>query len=160
MRDRKTLNEVKHKIEALESFRKEERTVSIEETITELKNIENGYTSSKIRGSLLRSKVPGVEEGDMNLAYYSKLEKTRADQNTIFALMNKKGELVEGNDKVSEVIYDFYSNLYSRELEDETIQDEFLSGITTKLSEEERLKLEADFTEEELRSSMVDLKRN
>ena len=58
------------------------------------------------------------------------------------------------------MIYDFYSNLYSRELEDETIQDEFLSGITIKLSEEERLKLDADFTEEELRSSMVDLKRN
>ena len=56
---------------------------------------------------MLRSKLPGVEEGDLNMAYYTKLEKMRAEQNTIFSLMNKNGELVEGTEKICDVIYIF-----------------------------------------------------
>ena len=57
-----------------------------------------------MNGSLLRSKVPGIEEGDTNLAYYSKLEKKRDDESTIFSLMNKEGSLSEGTENISNVL--------------------------------------------------------
>ena len=37
----------------------------------------------------------------------------RADENTIFSLLNKDGDLVEGTDNISKVVYDFYKELYT-----------------------------------------------
>ena len=79
-KERKTIEEVRHKIEVLESISEDDMTPSIYHSIETLKQIENNYSSKKIRGSLLRSKLPGVEEGDLNIAYYTKLEKMRADE--------------------------------------------------------------------------------
>ena len=135
-------------------------TPNILHTIENLKDIENTYLSKKIRGSLLRSKLPGIEEGDLNMAYYTKLEKIRAEQNTIFSLMNKNGELMEGTEQICDVIYNFYENLYTKELESETVQDDFLKGVTVKLTQEEKEKLDADFTQDELKASMNDLNKN
>jgi len=104
--------------------------------------------------------VPGVEEGDFNLGYYSKLEKMRADENTIYSLLNKDGDLVEGTDNISKVVYDFYKELYTKELECWHTQNEFLSNVEKKLSEEEKEILDKDFTATELQSAMVDLKKN
>ena len=83
----------------------------------------------------------------------------RAEQNTVFSLMNKNGQLVEGTDQVSEVIYNFYNHLYTKEVECEKTQEDFLKGITITLSEEERNKLDEEFTAEELGLSMKDLKK-
>ena len=153
------IDEVKQKIEILDAINEEEITPNILPTIENLKDVEDKFVSKKIRGSLLRSKLPGVEEGDLNAAYYSKLEKMRAEQNTIFSLMNKNGELVEGTNKISEVIYDFYNDLYTKEIENEKSQDDFLKGVKVKLSQEERDKLDEDFTEDELKASMKDLNK-
>ena len=98
--DRKMIDEVKQKIEILEAINEEEMTPSSLQTIENLKDVEDKFVSKKIRGSLLRSKLPGVEEGDLNAAYYSKLEILKAEQNTIFSLINKNGELVEGTNKM------------------------------------------------------------
>ena len=159
-KERKTIEEVRHKIEVLETISEDDMTPSIYHSIETLKQIENNYSSKKIRGSLLRSKLPGVEEGDLNIAYYTKLEKMRAEQNTVFSLMNKNGQLVEGTDQVSEVIYNFYNHLYTKEVECEKTQEDLLKGITITLSEEERNKLDEEFTAEELGLSMKDLKKN
>ena len=62
------------------------RSESARKVISDLKNDENEFISKKIQGSILRSKLPGVEEGDLNLAYYTKLEKLKAKKNTIYSL--------------------------------------------------------------------------
>ena len=122
--------------------------------------MEKTFTSKIINGSLLRSKVPGIEEGDTNLAYYSKLEKMRADENTIFSLMNKEGSLSEGTENIFNVVFDYYKGLYTKELECGHLQDEFLNKINVKLNQEERDSLDKDFTCEELGKAMSDLKPN
>ena len=66
------MTDVRQKIEALESIGQELITDNIRQTLDELKEMEHLFTSKIINGSLLRSKVPGIEEGDTNLAYYSK----------------------------------------------------------------------------------------
>ena len=69
------MTEVRQKIEALQSIDQHLFTDNIRQNLDELKEMENLSTSKIINGYLLRSKVPGIEEGDTNLAYYSKLEK-------------------------------------------------------------------------------------
>ena len=70
---------MRHNLEILESIKIEDRSESVRKVISDLKNDENEFISKKIQGSILRSKLPGVEEGDLNLAYYTKLEKLKAE---------------------------------------------------------------------------------
>ena len=84
----------------------------------------------------------------------------RTEKNTIFSLMNSEGNIVEVTEKISDVIYNFYGNLYTKEFEYENTQNEFLKEVTVKLNEEERELLDNDFTIDELKDSMNDLKKN
>ena len=74
--------------------------------------------------------------------------------------MNKNGQLVEGTDQVSEVIYNFTIIYIQRKLNAKKTQEDLLKGIMITLSEEERNKLDEEFTAEELGLSMKDLKKN
>ena len=94
------IEEVRHKIEVLETIEVDDQTTSIRQSIEALKGFENNFLSKTIRGSISRSKLPGVEEGDLNMAYYTKLEKMRTEQNTIFSLMNSEGNIFEGTEKI------------------------------------------------------------
>ena len=158
--ERKKIEEVKLKIEVLETIEEDDITPAILKTLNQLKESENSFLSKKIKGSLLRSKVPGIEEGDLNLAYYAKLEKMRAEQNTLYSLLDKNGQLVEGTEKISHVIHDFYEKLYTSEIEDEDAQNEFLSQVTVKLTQNEKEKLDEDLSLDELKRSMMDFKKN
>ena len=81
-------------------------------SVSDLKNDENEFISKKIQGSILKFKLPGVEEGDLNLAYYTKLEKLKAEQNTIYSLMNNEGILVDGTDQILDVTVKKCSKMY------------------------------------------------
>ena len=50
--------------------------------------------------------------------------------------MNKNGELVTGPWQICDVICNFYETVYINDLESETVQDDFLKGLTVKLSQE------------------------
>ena len=50
--------------------------------------------------------------------------------------------------------------MYTKDLESETVQDDFLKGVTVKLPQEEKEKLDEDFTQDELKASMNDLNKN
>ena len=159
-KERSKIEEVRYNLEVLESININDRTESVEKVLNELKNFEKEYISKRIQGTLLRSKLPGVDEGDLNLAYYTKLEKLKAEQNTIYSLENNDGMLVEGTEQILDVTHAFYKDLYSKEPEDTDLQDEFLSNLSIKLSEEDKAKLDEDFSKEELQDALKDLKRN
>ena len=74
--------------------------------------------------------------------------------------MNSEGNIVEGTEKISDLIYNFYENLYTKEFECENTQNQFLKEVTVKLNEEEREILDKYFTIDELKDSMDDLKKN
>ena len=99
-KERSKIEEVRYNFEVLESININDRTESVEKVLNELKNFEKEYISKRIQGTLLRSKLPGVDEGDLNLAYYTKLEKLKAEQNTIYSLENNDGMLVEGTEQI------------------------------------------------------------
>ena len=154
------IENIRYELEVLDTLGPEEKSIEIINRIECLKEEECSYLTRKIQGSLLRSKLPGIEEGEFNLAYCSKLEKMKGEQNTIFSLMNKSGQLVEGTEKVIDVTYQFYKELYSKELEDTDAQEFFLQGVEKKLREEDRRKLDDDFTKEEFQEALHDLKKD
>ena len=57
------MTEVLQRIEALELIDQHLMTDNIRQRLDELKEMEHFSTSKIINGSLLRSKVPGIEEG-------------------------------------------------------------------------------------------------
>ena len=148
------IEEVRHKIEVSETIEVDDQTPSIRQSLEDIKGYENNFLSKTISASILRSRLPGVEEGDLNMAYYAKLGKMRSEQNTIFYLMNSEGNIVEGTEKISDVIYNFYENLYTKEFECKNTQNQFLKEVTVKLNEEERELLDKYFTIDELNDSM------
>ena len=158
--EKKHIENIRYELEVLDTLGPEDKSIEIINRIEYLKEEECSYLTKKIQGSLLRSKLPGIEEGEFNLAYCSKLEKMKGEQNTIFSLMNNSGQLVEGTEKVIDVTYQFYKELYSKELEDTDAQDFFLQGVEKKLSEEDRRKLDDDFTKEEFQEALHELKKD
>ena len=133
---------------------------NVTKKIKDLKELDRNHTEKKMKGSILRTKLPGIEEGEFNLAYLSKLEKMKAEQNLIYSLVNSEGQLVNSTEEVLKVTYDFYKNLYSKEPEDHDAQRDLLDGVDKQLSDEDRLKLDADFSKEEFERAIKDLKKN
>ena len=74
--------------------------------------------------------------------------------------MNNEGILVDGIDQILDVTHNFYKDLYSKEPEDNDLLDEFLNNLNVKLSDEDRAKLDEDFSKEEFQDALKDLKRN
>ena len=57
------------------------------------------------------------------------------------------------------VVYDFYSNLYTRDPECSDSQKYFLDKIDKKVSDEERMALDKDFTPDEVRKALGKLQK-
>ena len=127
--EKKHIENIRYELEVLDTLGPEDKSIEIINRIEYLKEEESSYLTKKIQGSLLRSKLPGIEEGEFNLAYCSKT-------------------------------YQFYKELYSKELEDTDAQDFFLQGVEKKLSEEDRRKLDDDFTKEEFQEALHELKKD
>ena len=159
-RERKDYELLKEKIEILEAVPKEDVSEYVKEALTGLKEQEKAFLTKKMNGSILRSKMPHIEPSEKDIAYYARLEKISGEKNLIYCLMDSNDILKQGTKNVMEIVYDFYSNLYKKEPECEVTQDLFLSKVSVRLSEDEKNKLDEDFTPEELSKSVSSLKNN
>lgn len=159
-REKEELNRIKRKLEILESIPRDEITERIKKDIADLKVEENEFTKIKMQGSILRAKLPHIEENEHNISYYAKLEKMSADQNKIYSLKDSQGELKEGTENVIEIVHKFYSELYTNERENIIYQNELLNGVTKFLTPEDREDLDKDMSFLEMKESMSDLKKD
>ena len=78
----------------------------------------------------------------------------------IFSLENDDGSIEEGNENVRNAVFNFFTNLYTDEPEVEAYQDEFLSKVDKFLTDEERTRLDAPITGEEIRIALNKLKKD
>ena len=63
-------------------------------------------------------------------------------------------------DDINKSIHNFWSKIYTKEQEDETLQEKLLKNIDTKLSNEDKNMLDEALSEQELFESLVSLKGN
>ena len=118
------------------------------------------YNEKKIKGHIIRSRVPHMEECESSISYYTKLEKRKGEENMIFSLENEVGQIQEGTDNIKRIYFKFLSTLYKNEPEIESYQDDFLEQVDTFLTTEERESLESAITKEEIRASLNNLQAN
>jgi hypothetical protein len=69
----------------------------------------------------------------------------------------KDGEVFTDNENIMRISTDFYKKLFTTERVNEKIQNKLLNNVKTKLSKEDRTKLDKPFTEEEVFSAIRNL---
>ena len=100
---------------------------------------------------MLRARIPHLETNEKEISLYARFEKITAEKNLIYSLIDDSGTLQQGSHNVMKVVHDFYSNLYTRDPECSDSQKYFLDKIDKKVSDEERMALDKDFTPDEVR---------
>jgi hypothetical protein len=81
---RREIEIVRNKLEILESIPKEKISNDIKNEVDRLKKIEWEYNEKQLKGHIIRSRVPHMEEGEGNISFYTKLEKRKGEENLIF----------------------------------------------------------------------------
>ena len=155
------LNILEKDLKLLESLPSQLLNTNILDRIDSLQDRINEHQSKKIRGALLRTKIPSFEECEPKIAFLSSLEKRRGEANTIYNLFDENTQtLRSGTQQVKKVVFDFYSKLYSKEAVDNSLQDEFISKINKQLREDDNVLLEKRLDEEELLNALNKLQNN
>lgn len=115
----------------------------------------------KTRGSIIRSRVKWLEEGEKGTSYFLKLEKARQSHN-IIKKVNTDGKISVSNEDIIEDIANFYKALYSSDNIPEQDVDEYFSSIpnTKTLNDNEKDFCEKDISLCELTESVRNIKNN
>ena len=115
----------------------------------------------EIQGHQIRTRgQPVYETKEPNIEFYAKLEKRSAKNNTITQLQDKKGQIQTDNENLVQIATDYYTKLYKPSPVDEMKQQRLLKNIDLKISTQDKLKLEADITEQELQQAVYQLNDN
>jgi len=115
---------------------------------------------SKARGAYIRSRKRWLEEGELNSAYFFKLEKRNFTLSTIEKLC-VDGKVVKDPKDIANFSANFYKNLYSSKCTEET-STLFLDSVNNvkAISESDRLCCDRAVTHEEVISAIKSLKNN
>ena len=125
-----------------------------------LKEEIDKHQQIKITGSLLRSKFPTFEEIEPNISFLRSLEKKRGEENTIYSIFDEiTASFKTETSDIKESIYNFYRDLYKKDPEDTSEQDQFLNTVNIKINENEKLTIDAPLGEGELWKRMERNKR-
>ena len=83
-----------------------------------------------------------LKGGDSNIGYFHKQSKARLSYNTIKELYDSNGDKVEGKEAIKKHIVQHFRNLYTDKDETDPIsQDELLSVIPSKITDDENEEL-------------------
>ena len=157
--NKKQFHENKKELENLESIHQQKLNPMILERMESLREKIDTFEKIRIKGSLLRSKTPHFEENDPSISFLSNLEKRKGEENTIYYLFDQETNTIKNTtSEIKEVVYDFYSNLYKKEPENEALKENFLSCIDKFLDPASKIDFETHLNETMLYSALKSLK--
>ena len=167
----RTYTKEKARIKRAEVKELECRVKDLEGNLTDDLNISQYQEAKKdldehhneiTKGLVIRSRAQYYEEGEKSNRYFLNLIKRNRNK-TCIRKLNIENEMITDTSQIMENIKQFYSKLYSKVDRPEPVQLEynmFLNADLPRLSDAERLKLEADVTEEELFRTLQTFKTN
>ena len=148
-------------LESLETLPSQLISTCILERIDLLQSYISSAHIKKIRGSLLRNKIPTFEDCEPKISFLNSLEKRRGEQNMIYNLFDENSQTLKcGTEEVKQVAFDFYSSLYKNEPVDETMQNMFTDKINKKLRNVDKDYLDQNLSEQELYNALLKLQNN
>lgn len=115
---------------------------------------------SKARGAYIRSRKKWLEEGELNSAYFFKLEKRNYSLSTIEQL-RINGNIVKDPKEIAEFSASFYTNLYKSRCSEDT-SSSFMDSINylKLISDSDSEFCDGNITSEEIQSAIKSLKNN
>ena len=148
------------KIEMIESMHKDALDTNLITELENLKKIEIKFLNYKRAGAFLRAKIPNFEENELQIAFISRIEKLRGEDNAITELIDNEGNLKSGTENVLNVVHSFYSDLYKWEQEDIFLQNSFFRNINVRLTQTEGHDLGLPLDKDFLFEALCDLPNN
>ena len=73
--------------------------------------------------------LPTYEQLEPDIAFYAKLEKRSAQRTVIGELRDQNGEVHSDNQNLMHIVTDFYTDLYTPSLVDESVQEKLLGNV-------------------------------
>ena len=153
------INNIRNKLEILEAIDKSKITQSIQIEIDRLRQLDSDYNDKKLQGYKIRAKLPHFEEGEVDISFFSKLEKRKGEENLIFSLEDEFGGTQEGTENLKKTIWGFYSNLYKKEEENVENQNDLLEKVDKFLTAEEKFDLDKELSLLELETALKDMQK-
>ena len=120
----------------------------------------NNIIAIKTHGAFIRSRVKEIDQSERNTRYFFNLEKRNANIKSINRLELPNGEITEDQTVILKEMENFYTNLYKSSVVDNPAT--FMDDIQNKneITLEQKVHLEKDITEEEIKKVIKKLPRN
>ena len=134
-------------LETAENQNDEQIFIEIDRIREQLKEIE----MEKANGTIIRSRAEWTEKGEKSTSYFFNLEKSNAIRKNI-KILNHKGKEETNQDKILQIIKEYYSNMYSIQEVELSNTDFFEQPEIPKLSEADKDSMENAITLEECTS--------
>ena len=142
-------------IENTEDLKNDQMLTQYSYLIQKLKEIEE----IEIEGYRRRIKyLASYEKGEPDIAFYSKLEERQANKDQIGQLAeNKNSNIYTDNENIIKISTKFYTDLYTPNKLNTKTQDRLLKNIKKKITKEQKDKLDAPITEDEIRTAVFQM---
>ena len=111
----------------------------------------------KTKGVIFRSKIRWLEEGERCTKYFLSLEKARSSAKNCHTILQENGVLIEKPEQVLEAQRLFYQELYTS---DPSVKFTMVNNTNIFLGNDDREKLNAHLSINELHAATMSLKRN
>ena len=74
-----------------------------------------------IEGHRIRARLPSFEDGERNISFYAKMEKYRAERNSMNSVYDEKSDIQTGTENVLRAAKKYYEKLYTAEETDKSM---------------------------------------
>ena len=124
------------------------------------KTLQNELVSLKLKGSIIRARALYFENYEKPTRYFYDLEKTRAKNKLWNSILDERGNLQTGLDKIMKEQVNFYSELLKSEGYDQNEASALINNIDCCLSKDDKEMCDQYITEIECTKVIRTLKKN
>ena len=102
--------------------------------------------------------LASYEKGELDIAFYSEIEEKQIANDRIGQIAEKKDSIIyTDNDNIIRICTEFYEDLYTPSKVNTQKQDRLLKNIKNKITQEQKQKLDAPVTQEEVRVAIFQM---
>jgi len=156
-------NSISLQIQILQEINDQNHSDLLTEVLHDLNMQLEEIRKYELNGILIRTRAKWIEDGEKPSKYFCSLEKRNFVNKSINKLVCSSGRELYHQDEILTEIKLFYANLYrSRddELEDIDLQNLLGQYDVSKLSEDQKSKLDLDISKEEILSTLKNMKND
>ena len=145
-------------LQSLEQIDRDKMNLEQRNNYEHYKTQLNSVLEEEIRGHEIRTRgLPKYEINEPDISTYSNFEKRYQAKNVIYQLQDTEGQIQTDNKKMIQVAEKFYTKLFSKLQISKQKQKDLLRNVHRKLSDSDRIKLDAELILDELEEAVMDM---